>query len=40
MLADNPIPKDFADAANKALAAFHNWATEENRDGLVEPEFV
>ena len=40
MPADNPIPKDFADAFNKALAAFHNWTTEENRDGLIEPEFV
>jgi hypothetical protein len=40
MPADNPIPKDFADAFNKALVAFHSWTTEENRDGLIEPEFV
>jgi hypothetical protein len=38
--ANNPIPKDFAGAFNKALAAFHNWTTEEHRDGLIEPEFV
>ena len=29
MAADNPIPKDLADAFNKALAAFHNCITEK-----------
>ena len=40
MPADNRIPKDFADAFNKALAAFHNWTTEGNRNSVIEPEFV
>jgi hypothetical protein len=36
----DPIPQDRADAFNKAIAAFHNWTIEENRDSLIEPEIV
>jgi hypothetical protein len=36
----DPIPPDRADAFNKAIAAFHNWTIEENRDSLIEPEIV
>jgi hypothetical protein len=40
MPAKYPIPKDGAEAFNKALAAFYAWASEEERDSRVEPSIV
>src|SRR5438105_1871941 len=40
MPAKYPIPKDVAEAFNKALAAFYGWTVEEERDSRVEPSIV
>ena len=40
MAAKPPIPKDGAEAFNKAVAAFYNWTVEEERDSLIEPHIV
>jgi hypothetical protein len=40
MAAENPIPKDGAEAFNKALAAFYAWTAEEERDSRIEPSIV
>jgi hypothetical protein len=40
MAAKPPIPKDGAEAFNKAVAAFYNWTVEEQRDSLIEPHIV
>lgn len=40
MPAKHPIPKEGAEAFNKALAAFYAWTIEEERDRHVEPSIV
>lgn len=40
MTAKHPIPKDGAEAFNKALAAFYAWTIEDERDSRVEPGIV
>ena len=40
MPASHPIPKEAAEAFNKALAAFFAWTVEEQRDSRIEPSIV
>jgi hypothetical protein len=40
MPAKYTIPKNGAEAFNKALAAFYAWTMEEDRDSRVEPNIV
>lgn len=40
MAGNHPIPKEGAEAFNKALAAFYAWTVEEERDSRVEPSIL
>ena len=40
MAVNCPIPKEGAEAFNKALAAFYAWTVEEERDSGVEPSIA
>ena len=40
MASSYPIPKEGAEAFNKALAAFYAWTVEEERDSRVEPSIL
>ena len=40
MAVNYPIPKEGAEAFNKALAAFYAWTVEEERDSRAEPIIV
>ena len=40
MAVNYPIPKEGAEAFNKALATFYAWTVEEERDSRAEPIIV